>query len=85
MMSDCTVTIVFACFFVEATLNYIFEKLGVKDEFHGLHSKIAWFYNKYMACNKVTNKDLSIKLGDEFPGFSQIKNFRNAISHGQIY
>jgi hypothetical protein len=68
LLSDCTVLILFAGFYVEATLNHIFESTG-KDikafpiseknsngKVHsGLHDKLAWFYNEFLEDTKATN------------------------------
>lgn len=98
MMCNCTVVIVFACFFIEANLNQIIAKLGMTEEmirflynkYPGLQDKLAWFYNKYVARDKATNKKqfkakkIYRKMRRKFPGFSKIYNFRNNISHGVI-
>ncbi len=60
-LTDCTVLILFAGFYVEATLNYIFESTGrdIKDfpiSFYnrkrkpnpGMRDKLAWFYNEFI-------------------------------------
>jgi neutral trehalase len=98
MLCDCTVVIVFACFFIEANLNKIIAELGrteeMKEFLHnkhpGLRDKLAWFYNEYVAIKKAENKKQfeSQKIYDEllreFPGFGDICDFRNKISHGVI-
>ena len=55
-ISNCTVVIVFAAFFIEATLNHFIEKAGVKklprklpDEYDGLQKKLGWVYNAFLA------------------------------------
>lgn len=96
-ISDCTVAIVFASFFIEANLNQIVEVLGKKQEMisflnikrPGLQDKLAWFYNEYVAKPKLNSrseglKELYTKLRVEFPGFDEIYEFRNKISHGNI-
>ncbi len=68
LLSDCTVLILFAGFYVEATLNHIFESIGKdikafpisekkpqgKVQF-GLQDKLAWFYNEFIEYPKATN------------------------------
>ena len=96
---DCTVALVFAGFFIEANLNHIIEVLNKKQEMinflnndhAGIQDKLAWFYNVYVAepesklnSKKDGMKDLYAKLRDKFPGFGEIYDFRNNISHGNI-
>jgi hypothetical protein len=62
----------------------------------GLQNKLAWFYNSYVAERKISLKnvpkeekeklknDLYENLYAKFPGFHEIYNFRNNISHGNI-
>jgi methionine synthase II (cobalamin-independent) len=87
--------IVFACFYIEASLNHIIKELGVTEEMEnffrnrpGLQNKLAWFYNRYLAKVKATNqKELNIiypYLEERFPRFSKLKDFRNEIAHGVI-
>jgi hypothetical protein len=103
LLSDCTVLILFAGFYVEATLNHIFESIG-KDikEFPlsekkahgknhpGLQDKLAWFYNEFIEDPKATNweeldaKRIYQKLEKKFPGFTELHEFRNDLSHGKI-
>ena len=96
---DCTVVTLFAGFFVEANLNYIVEKLHLKNEmivflnnnrFPGLQDKLAWFYNKFIARGKAKNKKelfdkgIRAKLRKRYPGFATLYRFRNDLSHGVI-
>ena len=96
-ISDCTVALVFAGFYIEANLNQIIDILGKKQEMvdflqdkrPGLQDKLAWFYNYYIAETKLKSKkeggkDLYDKLRVEFSGFNEIYKFRNDISHGNI-
>ena len=96
-ISDCTVAIVFAGFFIEANFNQIIEVLNKKQEMldflnnkhPGLQDKLAWFYNAYIAQPKLNSrkegmKELYTKLRVKFPGFDKIYKFRNDISHGNI-
>jgi len=98
MLCDCTVVIVFACFFIEANLNKIIADLGRTEEMKkflhnknpGLRAKLAWFYNEYVAIEKAKNMEqfepqkIYDELLREFPGFGDICDFRNKISHGVI-
>lgn len=96
---DCTVVTLFASFFIEANLNYIIEKLHMKNQmiaflnnkpFPGLQDKLGWFYNQYIAKTKAkTKKDLfdkgiESKLKRRYPGFAALYRFRNDLSHGVI-
>jgi hypothetical protein len=96
-ISDCTVAIVFASFFIEANLNQIVEVLGKRQEMMsflnikrpGLQDKLAWFYNEYLAKPKLNSRNEGLKqlyteLKVKFPGFDEIYEFRNKISHGKI-
>jgi hypothetical protein len=61
LITDCTVVILFAGFFVEANLNYIIEEMGMtahmrgflKKDYPGIQDKLGWFYNEYVARQKV--------------------------------
>ena len=97
-LCDCTVIIAFAIFFIEANLNGIIDELQKNDEINkffgydhpGLRDKLIWFYNEYVASEKVINKnqlvqqEINEELEKEFPGFSNIYDFRNNIAHGVI-
>jgi hypothetical protein len=62
----------------------------------GMKNKLAWFYNSFATNPKINlinaTKNQKEKLKDElyerlrvgFPGFDEIYNFRNGISHGKI-
>ena len=99
IICDCTVVTLFASFFIEANLNYIIEKLNVKNEmisflnnnrYPGLQDKLAWFYNKYVAKVKAKtkkelfDKGIKEKLRRRYPGFSALYLFRNDLSHGVV-
>ena len=97
MISDGTVAIIFAGFFIEANLNQIVELLGKKEEMMlflknqrpGLQDKLAWFYNEYVAEPRLNSrndgmKKLYTELRAKFPGFEEIYEFRNKVSHGKI-
>jgi len=97
-VSDCTVLILFAGIYVEATLNYIIDQMGetarmkafFKPRHPGLHNKLAWVYNEHVAKKKASSRSLlytntlDAKLTRRFPGFGRLHRFRNDISHGEI-
>jgi hypothetical protein len=78
--SDCTVVLVFACYFIEANLNRIIEIMGVekdmkkflRQQYPGVQSKLAWFFNEYVARDKALtreqlgNKEINRKLKRKF-------------------
>jgi hypothetical protein len=98
MLCNCTIVIVFAAFFIEANLNHIVETMNKTTEmsrflgnrYAGLQDKLSWFYNCYVARLKALNKrqmfqnGIERKLRRKFPGFNEIYQFRNNISHGTI-
>lgn len=98
LITDCTVLILFAAFFIEANLNYVIEELNqtakmkkfLNKPYPGLQDKLGWFYNKYVARSKAQNKDqlyrmgITKKLRRKYPGFAKLYRFRNDISHGSI-
>jgi hypothetical protein len=98
LVSDATVMILFSCFYIEATLNYIADFTGNDDAmtrflerpYPGMQDKLAWFYNKYVARKKSLNRrqlfqsGITAKLRRKYPGFSELYKFRNDISHGQV-
>jgi hypothetical protein len=66
--ANCTVVILFAGFYIEATLDYIVSALGMKSKmlgflnpsgnkhYHpGIQQKLAWFYNEFVARDKATS------------------------------
>ncbi len=68
LVTDCTVVILFAGFYVEATLNHIFDSAGKNiHEFPrspsdsngkmqpGMKDKLTWFYNEFIEENRATN------------------------------
>ncbi len=92
MICNCTVIIVFAAFYIEANLNHLIESIGktkeMKDYYGyrpGLQDKLVWFYITYCADDKtIMNKRAYEKTRHRFPGFNEIYNFRNDVSHGVI-
>jgi hypothetical protein len=98
LVADSTVLILFAGFYIEATLNYIAEYTGnsatmaefLKNDYPGMQDKLAWFYNEYVAKRKAINKKdlfksgIKTKLRRRYPGFAELYKFRNDISHGQV-
>jgi hypothetical protein len=97
-IADCTVLILFAGFYIEATLNYIANKTGKSKEmasflgrpYPGMQDKLGWFYNEFIARSKASTKKqlydngIEQKLRRKFPGFARLYRFRNDISHGKI-
>ena len=90
---NCTVIIVFAGFFMEANLNHIIDSMNKTEDVKrflnaknpGMQGKLAWFYNECVARKKATNKKkLNRRLRRKFPGFAEICQFRNKVSHGII-
>jgi hypothetical protein len=89
---NCTVIIVFAAFFLEANLNHFIEKAAGKEgvprppgEHDGLTPKVAWVYTAFVAKQPITDsRELLRRLESEFPGFTEIREFRNGVSHGII-
>jgi hypothetical protein len=92
MICNCTVIIVFAAFYIEANLNHLIESMGKTKEMKeyyghrpGLQEKLVWFYNTYCADSKtIMNKKAYIEIRHKFPGFDEIYNFRNDVSHGAV-
>jgi hypothetical protein len=64
LITDCTVVILFAVFFIEANLDYLVEELNQKEQmlkflskdYPGLQDKLGWFYNEHVATDKTPNK-----------------------------
>ena len=99
-LCNCTISLVFAAFYIEANLNHIIEKMNKTKEMNnffknnkhpGLHYKLGWFYNRFVARPKAQNSDqlrnkyhIENKIKKSFPGFYKIYDFRNNISHGHI-
>jgi hypothetical protein len=66
---DCTITILFAAFFIEANLNYILNKINAwgkmekflgknkRYQYPGLQDKLLWFYNEFIARHRAPNKN----------------------------
>src|SRR3972149_7536449 len=98
LVSDATVMTLFAGFYTEAPLNYIADFTGnapamtdfLKKPYPGMQDKLAWFYNTYVARQKVPNRGqlyargIEAKLRRKYPGFAELYKFRNDISHGQV-
>jgi hypothetical protein len=97
-LCNCTVTILFAGFFVEANLNYLVRRLRRTQSMRaflgkrhpGLGDKLAWFYNEYGARSKAQNrqdrrwKRVHRNVRSRFPGFAKLYRFRNDLSHGVV-
>ena len=99
LICNCTVVVLFAGFYVEANLNHIVQRLGMRSslnaftggkKYPGLQDKLSWFYNEFVA--RVQSADLRTarrrgiarKVRRRFPGFAHLYRFRNDISHGVI-
>lgn len=66
---DCTITILFAAFFIEANLNFILYKINAwgrmekflnkngRHQYPGLQDKLLWFYNEFIARKRAQNKN----------------------------
>jgi hypothetical protein len=92
------IIVVFACFFIEANLNYIIDKMNCREEMKkfnpkkdpGLADKIGWFYDRYCdnssasSVSGLRDESFKNKLEQKFPGFASIREFRNDIAHGRI-
>ena len=56
----------------------------------GMQAKMAWFYNEFVATKKAANKNefektkIYDQLESMFPGYAEIRDFRNGVSHGKI-
>jgi len=97
-LCDSTVVILFAGFFLEASLTELIDKLGrmqdmrdfLRVQHPGLQDKLGWFYNEYVARDKAPTRKqmykrgITRKLRRRFPGFSTIHKFRNDVAHGVI-
>jgi hypothetical protein len=98
-ISDSTVVILFAAFFIESNHNYIVNFLKKEDEmlnflygknrkvkkYPGLQLKLKWFHNEFIkTLSSEDKKKITKKLDLEFPSFEKIYKFRNKISHGEV-
>ena len=67
--ANCTVTILFAGFYIEATIDYIVAELSMRSQmmnflnprndpyYHpGIQHKLSWLYNEFVATKKAANK-----------------------------
>jgi len=93
MITNCTVVIVFAGFFIEANLNHIIDVMGKAADVNefagtthpGLGAKLAWFYDAHIATEKASDKDQAYAaVREQFPEFEEIQEFRNKVSHGEV-
>lgn len=73
------VVIVFAAFFIEANLNYIIREIDPENSGNGLQAKLLWFCQAHIS-SSMTEEEVSA----EFPGYLNIRRFRNEIAHGKI-
>jgi hypothetical protein len=88
---DCTVTVAFAGFYIEANLNHLIAELRRESDLKqaygpnaGLKSKLAFVYAEYIASAPLARKDAYDRLEVEFPGITELANFRNGICHGTM-
>jgi hypothetical protein len=99
LICNCTVVVLFAGFYVEASLNHIIHTLRLSgrlrafangNKYPGLQDKLAWFYNDFIARAPVSDlrtarsRGIHRKVRSRFPGFAQLYRFRNNIAHGVI-
>jgi hypothetical protein len=103
LRANCTIIIVFAAFYIEATINAIIDQMNMRPKmeaflnpdnrqhYHpGMQAKLAWFYNEFVATKKAANKvelgtmKIYDQLESRFPGYAEIRDFRNGVSHGKI-
>ena len=103
LRANCTIIIVFAAFYIEATVNAIVDQMNLRSKmdsflnpdshkhFHpGIQAKLAWFYNEFVATKKAADKSEFAKmktyeqLEAKFPGYAEIRDFRDGVSHGKI-
>jgi hypothetical protein len=72
LITDCTVLILFAGFYIEATLNHILESTELQKQmdafplrqhshnrrnYPGMKDKLAWFYNEFVEESTASNWD----------------------------
>ena len=90
-LCDCTVTVAFAGFYMEANLNHLIAELGRESDLKqaygpnaGLKSKLAFLHTEYIASAPLARKDVYDRLEIEFPGITELANIRNDICHGAM-
>jgi hypothetical protein len=98
-ISNCTIVVLFAGFYIEAYINHIIRVLKKRRRFDafmgrrrypGLQDKLAWFYNDFISPVPALDLDTARKHGIDrrvrrrFPGFAKLHRFRNDISHGVV-
>jgi len=90
-LTNSTVIIVLAAFFLEAHLNHIIdirrEKAALEDWARnpGLQQKLAWLYLALFARKKTHGKKALYRmLRRKWRGFNELYEFRNRVSHGDI-
>ena len=93
MMTNCTIIIIFAGFFIEANLNHIIAEMGKAEDVSafagggnpGLGTKLAWFYKSYISKQDLsTKKQVYEAMWQDYPEVEEIIEFRNKVSHGEI-
>ena len=96
MLCNCTVSVLFAGFFIEENLDEIAKKMHINRErkiFLGkehpsLYDKLAWYFNRYVSEQKSDNREglekLEKRVNKNFPGFRRIYEIRNFVAHGKV-
>lgn len=96
MLCNCTITVLFAGFFIEENLDEIVKKMHVMHEmknflgkeYPSLYHKLAWYFNQYVTEPKSDNpkglEKLERRINKKFPGFRRIYEIRNFVAHGKI-
>ncbi len=93
MMTNSTIIILFAGFYIEANLNHIIarmDKVGEVSEFGegarpGLTTKLAWFYKSHISEQDESDKRrIYDALWRDYPDIKEIIDFRNKVSHGEF-
>ena len=74
----------------EELLGFLYGKKRRGKKYPGLQDKLSWFYNFFIQSSPAVNRDqmynneIKEKVRDNFPGFDEIYEFRNKISHGEV-
>jgi hypothetical protein len=74
----------------EELLDFLYGKKRKGEKHPGLQDKLSWFYNFFIEDSPVLTRDrtynnnIKEKLRERFPGFGEIYEFRNKISHGKV-
>src|SRR5215208_6978019 len=74
----------------EELLSFVYGKKCRGEKHPGLQDKLGWFYNSFIENSPVVIRNqmyrdgIKEKLREKFPGFDEIYEFRNKISHGEV-